>query len=459
MDPQGPQGLAGPAGSTGAKGMTWTGPWSAFVAYVPDDVVEVDGSSHVALVSTTVGSQPPNSQWGLVAARGAAGADGAQGLVGPAGSQGPQGDAGPAGVDGAPGATGPSGPPGPAGPAGTFAIFGNEADGDLVVAGGVVTIGSAGQFRSIQVAAGATLRVTSPAILRVTGSVVVDGSIVADPSPGGAFEQSASYLTRHDLARALYEDAVASEGSPSAQYGGSAGGSLAILAGGSIVVSGSVSASGGAGQTGTGAGAGAGGGGYVGLAARAISISGVVTANGGNGGSGGSYPEGGCGGGGGGVHLVAETAPQVTGSITAQAGLDGRPQGTPWGPNAGGGGAIAEDFAQYRGSRCGAAHLPAWPAGGHGPGLGAPSQGPWSRQEDQGPSGESCTLRERLAAWPGAPAPPSNWRLPSPWEPRDPSSPTPTTRRALLPSRGAWMEPVPPDVTRRGAAAAPRGTR
>jgi hypothetical protein len=128
--PQGPPGEAGPMGPQGPEGLTWRGHWDPAASYLADDVVELDGSSFVAILPN-VASPPPGTDWNLVAA---AGADGAQGLVGPMGPMGPAGPQGEAGP------IGPVGPVGPAGPQGTagVSVFATElpaGDGRCVYGG------------------------------------------------------------------------------------------------------------------------------------------------------------------------------------------------------------------------------------------------------------------------------------------------------------------------------------
>jgi len=110
---QGPTGASGPTGSPGPRGLTWLGDWLEATVYAPDDGVQFEGSSWVALLKNTA-SKPGtrNANWSLLAQEGEAGPQGptgAQGLPGPQGAQGAQGDAG---------ETGPQGPAGPAGPPG-----------------------------------------------------------------------------------------------------------------------------------------------------------------------------------------------------------------------------------------------------------------------------------------------------------------------------------------------------
>lgn len=110
--------------------LTPRGVWASGVTYNPRDSVSYQGSSYVALRTSTNAPPTVKFAWQLLAARGAAGpagATGATGNGGPAGAAGPTGPTGPAGADGVPGATGATGPAGadgapgatgPAGPAG-----------------------------------------------------------------------------------------------------------------------------------------------------------------------------------------------------------------------------------------------------------------------------------------------------------------------------------------------------
>jgi hypothetical protein len=87
---QGPQGVAGTPGATGpsGQGYSWKGAWSAATAYNAYDCVSRNGSSYVALSSTT-GNDPATdggAHWSIMAQIGNTGATGA------AGPQGPQGN-------------------------------------------------------------------------------------------------------------------------------------------------------------------------------------------------------------------------------------------------------------------------------------------------------------------------------------------------------------------------------
>jgi hypothetical protein len=90
---------------TGPAGLTWKGEWAAGTKYKPRDAVAFQGSSYVAIFGTT-GSQPPNANWMLLAAKGDPGTAGTTGPKGDQGDQGlpgPKGDKGDQGAQGVPG--------------------------------------------------------------------------------------------------------------------------------------------------------------------------------------------------------------------------------------------------------------------------------------------------------------------------------------------------------------------
>ena len=116
----------GPTGPAGPPGLIFLNTYNPATAYLPTDVVTYQGSSYVAIASSTnvapIGASASTADWAVLAQAGA------QGPIGPAGPQGipgPQGLAGPTGPAGATGPTGPAGLPGatgatgPQGPAGT----------------------------------------------------------------------------------------------------------------------------------------------------------------------------------------------------------------------------------------------------------------------------------------------------------------------------------------------------
>ena len=72
--PIGPSGPTGPQGPKGDRGATWRGSWSAAMAYVVNDLVEYDGSTYIALASSS-NVAPTGSlgtKWSLFAEAGSA---------------------------------------------------------------------------------------------------------------------------------------------------------------------------------------------------------------------------------------------------------------------------------------------------------------------------------------------------------------------------------------------------
>jgi hypothetical protein len=94
--PAGPGGPVGPPGPPGPPGIIFRGGWDNLTTYFPNDAVESNGSSYIAVVQN-LNVQPPAAQWEVLAQGGA-------------GSPGPPGPAGTAGAPGAAGAPGPAGP-------------------------------------------------------------------------------------------------------------------------------------------------------------------------------------------------------------------------------------------------------------------------------------------------------------------------------------------------------------
>ena len=115
----GNDGEIGPPGPPGAPGINWQGPWASNTNYIVSDAVSFNGSSYIA-IQTTTGLQVPTdtNYWEVLAEKGSDGIVGAQGPIGPVGNDGAQGPAGPAGTDGAQGPAGPAGADGAQGPAG-----------------------------------------------------------------------------------------------------------------------------------------------------------------------------------------------------------------------------------------------------------------------------------------------------------------------------------------------------
>jgi hypothetical protein len=118
---QGPQGVPGPAG----QAVNWRGAWSSASTYNPYDGVSYNGSSYVAIASSTNIPPPDVSHWELIAQ---AGATGPTGATGPAGPTGPTGAASTVpGPQGPQGATGPAGPTRVSGDAGNVAMLGSDS--------------------------------------------------------------------------------------------------------------------------------------------------------------------------------------------------------------------------------------------------------------------------------------------------------------------------------------------
>lgn len=72
-----------------ASGVTWLGAWNSGTAYVPNDAVEVSGSSYIAILGGT--NQPPASSptyWDLMALKGTNGTNGSNGTDGEDGEDG-----------------------------------------------------------------------------------------------------------------------------------------------------------------------------------------------------------------------------------------------------------------------------------------------------------------------------------------------------------------------------------
>lgn len=116
------RGPVGPEGTIGFRGA-----YSGATAYSTNDVVRDQGSSWIAL-QTTTGNAPPtlpttaNSYWELVAQKGDKGDKGDTGD--PSSVPGPKGDTGNTGPQGPKGDTGDTGPQGPQGPAGDGDVSG-----------------------------------------------------------------------------------------------------------------------------------------------------------------------------------------------------------------------------------------------------------------------------------------------------------------------------------------------
>lgn len=131
----GTQGTAGAQGAPGQVGITWQGTWSATLSYFTGDGVMSSGSSYIA-TSNNTGSEPPSSNWSLLASVGATGSRGATGSTGVIGGTGATGAAGLVGATGGTGATGAQGIQGIAGSTG--------ANGSMGIPGATGSTGTQG---------------------------------------------------------------------------------------------------------------------------------------------------------------------------------------------------------------------------------------------------------------------------------------------------------------------------
>jgi len=117
------------------SGVVWEGSWQSGVVYSRLDMVEYQGSTYIAVQSTSGSENPSNTSfWSLLAAGGEQGPVGPQGPAGPQGATGPSGPAGPPGPVGPVGPQGPIGPEGPEGPIGPEGPPGTIEDGSVGLA-------------------------------------------------------------------------------------------------------------------------------------------------------------------------------------------------------------------------------------------------------------------------------------------------------------------------------------
>ena len=360
----GPQGLTGLTGAVGPQGLqgppaTFKGAWSNATTYATGDAVSFNGSSYVSLVNPNLGNQPDTnpSQWGLLAQQGITGAIGATGATGAQG---------PIGLTGATGATGPQGLIGTAGAAAPT-IWGDGSAGSVTVNSNEDWTGSSLpadaqngnlQFVNFTVNSGVTLTIPSGLVVKATGTVTINGTIVvmpltSFPASVGALQGISTRPANLALggvgipmmsAAQVLNPGSLGGGSGAGSIiaaGGGGGGNLVIRAQGGIVVGGSgsilvngadgVTPSGGIGTSDSG---GAGGGGGILILASQGNIvnNGTLSANGGNGGSGQGNTvnifSGGAGGGGGIIHVLSPNASLVTGTLTVAAGATGSSSGS-----------------------------------------------------------------------------------------------------------------------------------
>ncbi|QSQ25934.1 collagen-like protein [Pyxidicoccus parkwayensis] len=264
------------------------------------------------------------------------------------------------------------------GPAGSTGVFGDGSGGsflvntgsvlDLTTPGGYAFLGGRQHLQFTNVSINGTLIVPSGTVFRTTGNFTVNpaGTLIVAASAGdngvGPASQGVSRapagepqggfgLTQLQSAQLVRPGALGG-GAGAKQAGvtgGSGGGSLVILAQGTVQVlaGGTINATGENGGTGSnlpGSGGGAGGV-LVILGKTSVSVNGIVRASGGRGGDGnntGGAGKGGGGGGGGGIiQLLSSTTPSVSGTLDVSGGAPGV-SAAPTAPNttivAGGGG-------------------------------------------------------------------------------------------------------------------------
>lgn len=224
-------------------------------------------------------------------------------------------------------------------PAQTFSSGSTGVDGDLIINTPGVTVltqtpqsgGTVFNFKAIQIAAGATLRLSgqvynSPLFFLAQSAVTIDGTIDLNGTQGHPGDGiSADRLPSIPGAGGFAGGVGALGASPFQPGNGPAGGTAPIGACGISQGAGGgftgnqflVPLVGGSGGSGNVAGGGAGGGALLVASSVSITLNGVITANGGKGGN----PDGG-GAGGGAIRLVAPTI-AGTGTITAGRSVSG----------------------------------------------------------------------------------------------------------------------------------------
>jgi hypothetical protein len=226
------------------------GAWSVLAPYAPGDLITASSSnSTVSTYIALIPSQAVNpvsdvfmqsGNWGIFAQGGQPGLAGPPGQEGPGGPQGPQGLAGPQGL------IGPQGVPG------TLSFYGDGSDGALTISSTVDWTqsppGGMLQFSSFTVTGTGALTVPSGLVIRVTGDVNINGAITVAPSSvysfyggGGCAGFPPGNSTALPGLNALKARTLLKE--PPGQGGG---GTITILAAGSILIGagGSISAPG-----------------------------------------------------------------------------------------------------------------------------------------------------------------------------------------------------------------------
>ena len=215
----GTNGTNGATGATGPSGWIWTGPYNNGITYVPNQVVEYNGSTYIMtsyigaggynpvgnpgnwqLISAagtngSTGAQGPTGPTGLTGATGAAGTNGANGVTGAQGPTGPTGLTGATGAAGTNGSTGAQGPTGPTGLTGATGVTGATGPSGSLDAWGL--IGNSGttagtNFIGTTDAVDLSFKTNNTEQIRVTSSGNVG---IGTSSPSGKFhlKQGSSY--------------------------------------------------------------------------------------------------------------------------------------------------------------------------------------------------------------------------------------------------------------------------
>ncbi|QSQ16978.1 collagen-like protein [Myxococcus landrumensis] len=361
---QGPRGDTGPVGASGLHALSATAVESAGANCSTGGVrlqfgLDTNGNGTLDAGEVT----PALTRYVCSGAQGPQGVQGMQGVPGPPGTP---------GTNGAAGATGATGAKGDPGPPGATGIYGDGSAGawnigtvtDLTTSGGYNALVAQGrqtlQFSSLTISS--TLIVPSGTVIRTTGDFTITstGSIIVDqsssdsglgPAESGvartpASEPSGGLGLQPFQAAQLLRPGVKGGGSGAktlVAVGGDGGGTLVILAQGTVRIQsgGSIQANG---DSGTSAadganvpGGGGGGGGIVSIVGKtAINIGGIVNAVGAGGGAGdnsanpgaSSPGKGGGGGGGGGIISLLSSAPiTLSGSTNVSGGAAGTSEG------------------------------------------------------------------------------------------------------------------------------------
>ncbi|WNZ62618.1 collagen-like protein [Myxococcus sp. MxC21-1] len=200
--PEGPAGAVGPAGPAGPQGSEGpAGPMGPAGATGPQGDVGL-GTVTRTTVEPAAGNCATGGvrlEMGVDANRNGTLDAGEENVAltrfvcnGPAGPQGGQGPAGATGPAGAQGPSGPVGPQGPQGPTGSLGAYGDGSAGaynvpsgntvDLTTASGYGTLAGRQHLQFTNVTISGTLIVPSGTVIRATGDVTVNGTIIVDPS-------------------------------------------------------------------------------------------------------------------------------------------------------------------------------------------------------------------------------------------------------------------------------------